>query len=581
MRNMKFTKLLSVILAAVLLLGSFASVLSFAEDDAADEPVQEEAAVGVEIISKNLNYASRTEIVYAVEANGVKKTDSVVMLFWNEAQAEDGYTYEKALYRKSFYGRDTIMEVEGCYLFSSRGIAPKDINSSIYARPVIRHVDIVDGEAVVTYTYGDVLKYNVGMYAAEKLAETDNSEAQNKLYTGLIEYAEAAGAKFGASEPDYVLAKIEDAQGSFGNFGAKYAIADADGKLMLRADAVNAEGKYFIKWTDAEGNDLSTSRIAKVAAPTEAGTHVYTPVWGEAADSAYAGTTVIEKYSTGPIYTGAVNTKNAPTTDCYDGSGIKRWTGNKTYDTIKYNFSAIPKYTKAEDGTVTYETGANGFYVEDKRDNYYIAEDLSGNKKIYAERSQKGAGWTVGFNNTTATKTETMYTEVDLTFDELTANGVQIHVNATVYDAAGTNVALRTNLYTRVNEKLEDGTFVDRNNGYLYTEGNNSAHIGIDGETTYFGAHGGETITLGIRLVKKDVTTETTDENGETTTTTTQAAYFEYYLNGEYAGEFECAKIKSYKANLDVSSLYIGYMSVNTVTACADDVIIDNVMFSK
>ena len=570
MRNSNLTRLLSVMLAAVLLFGTFASVLSFAEDTTAGETT-EDAKKSVAIISKNLNYATRTEIVYAVEAKNVEKHDSVVMLFWDAEQTE--YTYANALYRKSFYGKGTVLGVEGCYLFASRGIAPKNINDSVYCAPAIRHVDMVDGEAVISYTIGEVLEYNVGMYAAEKLSESDNTAAQNELYRSLIAYSEAAGAKFGAAEPNFVLAKVEDAQGSFGNFGAKYAIADDDGKLTLRADAINAEGKYFIKWTDADGNDLSTSRVAKVAAPTEAGVHVYTPIWGDAADSAYAGTTILEKYATGPVNTGVVNTKNAPTTDCYDGSGIKRWTGNKTYDTIKYNFSAIPKYTKADDGTITYVTDANGFYVEDKRDNYYIAEDLSGNKKIYAERSQKGAGWTVGFNNTTSTKTETMYTEVDLTFDELTANGVQVHVNATVYDSAGTNVALRTNLYTRVNEKLEDGTFVDRHNGYLYTEGNNSAHIGVDGNVSYYGSHGGETITLGIRLVIKDVT----DDAGETV----KAAYFEYYLNGEYAGEFECAKIKGYKTNLDVSSLYIGYVSVNTVTACADDVIIDNVMFSK
>ena len=251
MRNSKFTKLLSAILAVVLLLGTFATVLSFAEEEV---PVEEET-VSVEIISKNLNYAARTEIVYAVEAKGVTENDSVVMLFWNEAQPDDGYTYEKALYRKSFYGKGTVLEVEDCYLFSSRGIAPKEINDSIYARPVIRHVEIVDGETVITYTYGEVLKYNVGMYAAEKLAETDNTAAQRKLYTSLIEYADAAGTMFGASEPDYVLANIEDAAGSFGGFGAKYAIADKDGKLLLRAEAVNAEGKYFIKWIDEHKGD--------------------------------------------------------------------------------------------------------------------------------------------------------------------------------------------------------------------------------------------------------------------------------------------------------------------------------------
>ena len=580
MRNSKFTKLLSVILAAVLLFGTFASLLSSAEEvtgDTASETT--ETVKSVKIISKNLNYASRTEIVYAVKAENVEKNDSVVMLFWDEEQTE--YTYQNALYRKSFYGQGAVQDVEGCYFFASRGIAPKNINDSVYCAPAIRHVDVVDGEGVVSYTIGDVLEYNVGMYAAEKLSERDNTESQNKLYESLLSYSEAAGAKFGAEAPNYVLAKVEDAQGSFGSFGAKYAIPDGDGKILLRADAVNAAGEYFIKWTDEDGNEVSASRVAKVDAPTDAGVHLYTPVWGAAADSAYANTHVLESFATGPVNTGVVNLKNAPTTDCYDGSGLKRWTGNITLNKIKFNFSVIPAVTYAEDGSYTLVADTNGFYVEDKRDTYHIVEEISGNKKIVAERTQKGAGWTVGFDNISADKTETKYTEIDLAFDDLTVNGVQVHVNATVYDAAGTNVALRTNLFTMVNEKLEDGTYRERYDGYLYTEGNNSAAINVDGKTSYYGAHGGETITLGIRLVVKDVTTETTDENGEVTTTTTQAAYFEYYLNGEYAGEFECAKIKNYKTALDVSSLYIGYVGVHTVTACTDDVVIDNVSFSK
>ena len=573
MRNMKFTKLLSVILAAVLLLGSFASVLSFAEDDVADEPVQEEAAVGVEIISKNLNYASRTEIVYAVEANGVKKTDSVVMLFWNEAQAEDGYTYEKALYRKSFYGRDTIIDVEGCYLFSSRGIAPKEINDSIYARPVIRHVDIVDGEAVVTYTYGDVLKYNVGMYAAEKLAETDNSAAQNKLYTGLIEYAEAAGAKFGASEPDYMLAKVEDSAASFGNFGAKYAIADNAGKLTLRAEAINAEGKYFIKWVDADGAEVATARVAKVDAPTEAGVHIYTPVYGEAADSAYADTIGFQDYEAGEINVGAPNYASAPTTACYgsySGTNMKRWNYSKTIGQVKYSQNVLPAYTAYDSEAKTYTFAKNAFdhYVFGAKDSYIIKEDIDENKKLVVDRGQMGSGWTVGLTPAAADRTVLREIELDLGFETLTMNGVQVHVNVDLKDAAGKSFSFRTNLFSY----YEDGKT------HLYPEGNNSKSIRADDSTDhkYFSSHSGETFTLGISFVS-----ETVGEGEEAVTT----YYLEYTVNGEYFGRIDATLFKSSSKTCVESgfvlsdSVYINSASVNTVTANADNVVIDNVLF--
>ena len=91
-----------------------------------------------------------------------------------------------------------------------------------------------------------------------------------------------------------------------------------------------------------------------------------------------------------------------------------------------------------------------------------------------------------------------------------------------------------------------------------------SDDLSEDGAPSYFSCHDGETNTLGIRLVIRD-----------------GAAYLEYYLNGEYAGELACASFDKYKDTLDLDSAYLGYMSANTVTANCDDIIIDNVSFSK
>ena len=570
MRNSKFTKLLSVILTAVLLFGTFASVLSFAEDEAVVEEVP-----SVEIISKNLNYASRTEIVYAVEATGIKETDSIVMLFWNDEQAN--YTYENALYRKSFYGKGTVLDVEGCYLFKSRGIAPKEINDSIYACPVIRHAEVVDGEVVVTYTYGNVLKYNVGMYAAEKLSETDNSAAQNKLYTSLIEYADAAGTKFGASEPDYVLAKVEDAAGSFGGFGAKYAIADKDGKLLLRAEAINADGKYFIKWVDEAGNDLSTARVAKVAAPTEAGVHVYTPVYGEAADSAYAGTHVLESFATGEVNVGLPNYAKDPDQGCYgsfSGSNMKRYNINKTISGIKFVQNIMPAYTAYDSATKTYTFAKNALdhYVFGMKDSYVITEDIVGDKEIYVDRGEAmGSGWTVGFDRLDKTVLDYKYVEYDVTFEDLTRSGVQLYISTTVRNSAGKEFAFRTNLFsTNTDEKnpsLNGKT-------YLYAEGNYDNYVkGEDGKVRTFSMTDGETVTIGIRFVEEtiDATTE---------------YYLEYYINGEYYGRllantFKYSSKTYVDAGFDPAGGYISYTSLNTVTDNKDCVYIDNVGYAK
>ena len=566
MRNSKFTRLLSVILAAVLLFGSFSAVLSFAEDAAAPA----ETEVSVEIISKNLNYASRTEIAYAVEATGVKETDSVVMLFWNEAQADEDYTYEKALYRKNFYDKGTVQEVEGCYLFTSRGIVPKDINDSIYARPVIRHADVVNGEVVVSYTYGAVLKYNVGMYAAEKLAETDNSAAQIKLYAGLISYAEAASAKFGASEPDFMLAKVTDGAATLGNFGAKYAIADKDGKITLRAEAINAEGKYFIKWVDAEGADVATARVAKITAPTEAGVHLYTPVYGEAADSAYADTIGFQDYVTGEVNVGEANYAADPGTACYGGyssSNMKRWSIDKTIGQVRFYQNILPAYTAYDSSTKTYTFAKNalGYYVPGMMDKYFITEDTAGDKNLVVNRGQNGSGWTVSISPYATDRKVLNYVEMDLGFEDITMDGVQVHVNVSLKDANGKEFPFRTNLFT----------YWEEGKTHIYPEGFNSAGVkGDDGLDKFFSSAAGETFTFGIGFVSDTV-------DGET------KYFLEYYVNGEYFGRLAADSFKSGSNTCTTSGfvlsddVYLYSASVNTVTSNKDNVVIDNVTFTK
>lgn len=212
MRNSKFAKLITAILALMLLVGSIAMITAFAEEGEAAP------TASARVVTENLNYASRTEIVFGVKAENLGEKDTLVMLFYNEAQEE--YTYLNASYRKLAYAIETIEDVE-CHLFVSKGITPAKINDNIYVCPTIRtEAGVVDGKMTYTYTYGEVTPYNVGMYAAEKLTEVDNTAAQVNLYFSLLDYADAAAAKFGgAGEVGYTIVQSTDNLGSFGGFG--------------------------------------------------------------------------------------------------------------------------------------------------------------------------------------------------------------------------------------------------------------------------------------------------------------------------------------------------------------------------
>ncbi len=202
MRNSKLVKIITVILAAsILVLAAFATS-AFASGDGTGEP----ATARVQIVSKNAAYESKTQLVFAVKCDDLQENEEICLLFWENAPETEGKTaedlYKTANYKKTAYEKGvSILEVEGCELIASKGIPASKICSDLYVLPIIRTVDD-SGDAPV-YTYekaAELFTYSVEDYANEKLADASITDAQNRLYRNLINYGKVCAEFFGASE---------------------------------------------------------------------------------------------------------------------------------------------------------------------------------------------------------------------------------------------------------------------------------------------------------------------------------------------------------------------------------------------
>lgn len=195
MRNSRLTKIISALLVASVMLACAFAVSVFAGGDGATE-------ARVAVVSKNVAFEARTELVFAVTCDDLQENEEVYLLFWETApdltlSAED--LYKKAAYRKTAYASGvTVGEVENCMLIASNGIAASKINSDLYILPVIKATDDSGDAPVYTYTLGgEMFEYSVRDYAEEKLLDADITDAQYDLCENIKKYGDAAAKLFG------------------------------------------------------------------------------------------------------------------------------------------------------------------------------------------------------------------------------------------------------------------------------------------------------------------------------------------------------------------------------------------------
>ena len=407
----KIALLLVLCLTALLAIGISAS--------AEDAPV-------CKIESANVAYNDMLQLAFTVKSENLDEGAEVGIIAWEADVTE--FTVATA-----FYATFTSSEKDGYTYYKTRGIAAPEMDTPIYVAACYR---VGEGEITVVQ---DPVKYSVLQYAGTRLTATNVTAKQAELYQDTIEYGMASDAVL-EGEEEYAFVKAVN--GTVGSAGAK--IGGWLGKeVLLRAEAKNANDEYFIKWIDADGNTVSTDRLAYVTVE-KTGITEYTAVFGSAADSIYDSTYNFENLNGSLVALPTPNLAKEPTDAAYNTTYYKNsWKVSKTLANLSVASYMAPK-TEKIDGVNTLVKGEDGLYSIAAKDVYSIYESLDGDKELAIDRDL----CPVGYTNSFTSKSGNIYqaVEFDISFDTLTRTGIFNSFNITLKDANSKTVAIRTNL---------------------------------------------------------------------------------------------------------------------------------------
>ena len=543
MKNTRFLKLATLVLVCVLSVCAFVGIIASAED----------AVPTAEIESANVAYNDMVQLAFTVTSANLPDGAALGIMTWKADAVE--FTAENAA-----YSTFESSEKDGVKYYKTLGIPAPEMDTPIYVAAVYK----VGNDVTVAET---PFKYSALQYAGTRLTESDVSAKQATVYENLIEYGISSDTVFEGDE-DYAFVKAVN--GTIGSAGAK--IGGWMGKeVLLRAEAKNGDGEYFIEWQNAAGESISNKRLAYVTVES-AGITEYTAVFGERTESPYANTYNFEYLTTGQL------------------------TKTPTGMTSLNNFGAY--------------------------NSYYITENNSGDKQLFIDRLQGGGG-SYGVSVPIGSTEQITAIEYDIEFNEAVKAGVFNNTNFTIKNSAGKTAIVRMNFQYTGNDKF-----------YLYMEGNKFQPLKVDGAIKYFNSAVGSTFTLrmeldldSIRAVEIDAQKHDEagkpiyvmdeagnylDKNGNIATKRSQyvavtekctsyTADLLFYINGEYIGKIDmmdCQKTsedKGYfgdysnarKLNYDGTIGFIidkdttitGSFGISSLSAAESDISLDNFMY--
>ena len=537
---MKIKSFSKIALLLVLCLTVLCAVGIAASADGEETPI-------AKIDTANVAYNDMLHIAFGIEVLGTLPEGAELGIIAWEA---DVVEFNVAT---AFYATFNANTKDGQTYYKTRGIAARDMDTPIFVAPCVR-----DSKGAIT-VIGEQLKYSVLQYAGSRLASANVSAKQAKLYEDLIAYGMSSDNVLNG-EKNYAFVKTIN--GTVGSAGA--TIGGWAGKeVLLRAEAKNADGEYFIKWVDANGDEVSKNRLHYVTV-TEAGIAEYTAIFGAKADSTYA----------------------------------------NTYNFEKYVADELVKDSSLENGYIKPSAAYH---------RYCITESLSGDKQLLLDRlaTANVDGYQAKFYSSSY---QSNGVELDLEFTEEIIAGTHNNITLKLKDANGKFATVRLNLTYASTDNEKKFNF--------YVEGTGNPTVNDDnGTRVYIDACEGSTVTLkflvdydNIREVPVEVTTYKKDADGNyldadgnitkdsskyvvvsTATYTTYTSDLLIYANDKCLGKIDLMKADKYgeyfqkmatsfNANGKPSFILsdactvseIGFYALSTARR---DVSLDNVMF--
>lgn len=186
MKKTRFTKIISLLLSALFILGAFAGLTAFAEEE--NTEVEDTVVTPtVSIKYKNVAYEGAVKLVFYVESANLADGQSVKLVLSDKAFSDVVIDDKTAVYAPK--GKLTVAGAE-YDAFVSEEIAPAALRKSLYAAAVV-----VDADNNVV-SRSEVLEYSVFEYCMDRF-DADATADQQALYKALLDFGAAVQTVLG------------------------------------------------------------------------------------------------------------------------------------------------------------------------------------------------------------------------------------------------------------------------------------------------------------------------------------------------------------------------------------------------
>ncbi len=330
-----------------------ATVLCFGIGASASDPLSPTA----EIEYMNLAYNNeRTYIALTVNSSYTDSQDELGIAIWYDAAVEN-----PSLANADYITQTVRTDSAGTEYFRTRPIATED-----YAKPMLIAPIIDMGNFLIIAAQPS--PYTVFDYAIARLDDEGVTSEQLSSYKDILLDEDINQSIYGITTSD---------KGCIGPAEATFSAGKVGDTVLLRAEAKNADGEYFLYWQS--GSETYTDRVFN--ATVKAGISSYTAVYGDKADSVYKYTYDFEAHDTGIIDLGKPQGLSSENSS-YKGKYYWRVSGSSLGLALYNGFSASGNKYPFTDSTVT------------AKDAHEITEAENGDKALVIDKAQSTCSYT-------------------------------------------------------------------------------------------------------------------------------------------------------------------------------------------